>query len=109
MPRDTWWMSAVMPSLPVTARHLHHLHPRELNHHWPLDSTSLLFPLPATGHSLVLPCSLPLHLEMPKGASGRFLNNHAAKLPGDHTGIMWGPEICACLPWWVVDNAYLHK
>lgn len=54
-------------------------------------------------------CSFPLHLEMPKGANGTFLNNHAAKLQGDHTGIVWGPEICACLPWWVVDSAYLHK
>lgn len=51
VPRDTWWMSAVMPSLPVTA---HHLHPCELNQTWPLDSTSLLFPLPETGHSIVV-------------------------------------------------------
>lgn len=109
MPRDTWWMSAVMPSLPMSAHHPHHLHACELNQTWPLDSTSLPFPLLATGHSIVLPCSLTLHLEMPKGASGTFLNNHAAKLQGDHTGIVWGPEICACLPWRVVDSAYLHK
>lgn len=103
MPRDTWWMSAVMPSLPVTA---HRLHPCELNQTWPLDSTSLLFPLPATGHSIVV-----FHFiwRCPRGPSGTFLNNHAAKLQGDHTGIVWGPEICACLPWWVVDSAYLHK
>lgn len=57
------------------------------------------------------PRSSPPHLEMPKGGSGGFLNSHAAKLQGDHTGVViCGLRFVPASPgrWWTV-LIYINK